>query len=234
MGDASPENWERVDGLGIFWVDGVSPTGKCIRFDTMVEEPQYKKWREVFDKGAAATSAPVKIPPKPPYYSTIGGTVGAHIYSDPVPIKQGTTYRVDLDYIGKKGETKVFVKGYAPFFKKDGEVDYREVYRSQINLYPESGGREWEHAARIIHPTQPFFMLTIRSDFDGNKTGDALRTLLADKLVEYGVNPMGDLADTRARLKGHEHILTYDASKYPRRADGAERVRARRHRLGRD
>lgn len=214
-GDKSPEAWEPVDGLGIFWVDGQSPTGKCIMFDTMVEEPQYKKWRARFDKGAPAESAPRKIPPKAPYYSTIGGTVGAHIYSDPVHIKQGKVYRVDFDYKARKGETKVFVKGYAPFFNKDGATTHREVYRRQINLYPKTNGREWEHDARLIHSSQPFLILTIRSDFDQGRTGEKLRQLLAKELIALGVNPIKDISETAAMVKSYSNILTYKESKYP-------------------
>ena len=213
-GETSPDNWERVDGLCTFWVGDVSPTGKCVMFDTMVEEPQYKAWRKLFDMGAKAKNAPKKIPPKPPYFSTVGGTVGAHLYSDPVPIKQGRAYRIDFDYKARKGETKVFVKGYAPFYRKDGSVEHREVYRRQINLYPKTNGREWEHDARIMHPSQPFIMLTIRSEFDRGKTGDKLRELLARKLVALGVNPMTDLAETKEKLRPYQGIMYYDVSKY--------------------
>ena len=214
-GGKSPDGWEPVDGLGIFWVEDKSPTGKCIMFDTMVEEPQYRQWRAQFEKGAPAKNAPKKIPPRPPYYGTIGGTVGAHLYSDPVPIKQGKVYRVDFDYKARKGETKVFVKGYAPFLNPDGSITHREVYRRQINLYPETDGMEWEHDARLIHSSQPFLILSIRSEFDQGRTGEKLRRLLAGKLLTLGVNPLRDLNETADMVKGYSNILNYKESKYP-------------------
>jgi len=213
-GVKTPEGWEPVDGLAIFWVEGKSPTGKCIMFDTMVEEPQYKKWRSAFAKGAPAEDAPKKIPPKPPYYGTIGGTVGAHIYSDPIPIQQGKVYRIDFDYKAMPGETKVFVKGYAPFFNKDGTITHREVYRRQINLYPKTNGQEWEHDARLIHSSQPFIILTIASDFDNDRTGERLRRLLAEHLAALGVNPIRDLKESGRLVKSYRNILNYKESKY--------------------
>jgi len=213
-GVTTPEGWEPVDGLAIFCVKGKSPTGKCIMFDTMVEEPQYKKWRNAFARGAPAKDAPKKTPPKPPYYGTIGGTVGAHIYSDPIPIQQGKVYRIDFDYKAMPGETKVFVKGYAPFFSKDGAITHREVYRRQINLYPKTNGREWEHDARLIHSSQPFIILTIRSDFDNDRTGEQLRRLLAQHLTAMGVNPIRDLKESAQLVKSYRNILNYKESKY--------------------
>lgn len=215
QGDATPLAWERVDGLCTFWVKNPDGQGKCAMMDTHVLQTQYEKWLTVFNLGASARSAPKPIRPKLPAYGAVGGGIGAHLYSDPVPIKQGMAYRVDLDFRSRGGTTKVFVKGYAPFYRKDGSVDHREVYRAQIELYPKTNAREWEHAARIIHPSQPFALLTIRSDFDRGKTGDRLRELLAKRLVEKGVSPMRDLEDTRRKLKGHEHVLTFKGSKYP-------------------
>jgi hypothetical protein len=214
-GTITPDNWERVDGLCTFYVDTPGRDGKCAMMDTYVLQDQYEEWQKKFAAGAKAADAPEPIRPKPPAYNTAGGTIGAHIYSDPIPIKQGVTYRVDFDYKARKGETKVFVKGYAPFYGKDGVIVHREVYRSQINLYPETKGKEWEHSVRIIHPTQPFILLTIRSEFDDNKTGNELRELLAKHLVKLGIKPMRDLKETREKIKGSEHVLTFKGSKYP-------------------
>jgi len=211
-GDGTPEGWEPVDGLCSFWVDGVSPDGKCVMFDTMVLESQYAEWRKAFERGASAQDAPAKIPPRPPYYDTVGGTVGAHLYSDPIRIQQGKTYRLDFDFLGPGGATKVFVKGYAPFRGPHGIV-HREVYRTQVDLHPKRAD-QWEHFARLMHPSQPFLLLTIRSSFDDNATGDRLRALLADRLAKFGVRPIADLAETRRKIADVEEQLCYDASKF--------------------
>lgn len=215
LGDSFPDGWERVDGLATFWVDDGSGQGKCAMMDTMVLKEQYEAWRKAFEAGAAADEAPEKVPPKPPYYDTIGGTIGAHLYSDPIPVTQGQAYRVDLEYRGKPGETKVFVKGYAPFYGADGSVAHRETYRSQINLYPETDGEEWEHAARIIHPTQPFHLLIIRSEFDKNDTGRTLRGLLAEEIALQGIHPISRISEVDHALGEDAGALTFEASKYP-------------------
>jgi len=221
-GKDTPEGWEPVDGLCSFWVEGVSPDGKCIMFDTMVLESQYTEWRRAFESGASARDAPAKVPPRPPYYDTVGGTTGAHLYSDPIPIRQGKTYRLDFDYLGPEGATKVFVKGYAPFRDADGKTVHREVYRTQVDIHPQHPDR-WEHFARLMHPSQPFFLLPIRSPEDGNSTGERIRAALARHLSELGVEPVADLAETLQKLGDAAEEIRYETSKF--QVEGIVRTR---------
>lgn len=210
-GNSSPAAWERVDGLCTFWVEGVSPTGRCVMIDTDVLASQYKGWRQAFEAGAPASQAPKRLPTRPPYYDTVGGTVGAHLYSEPIPIRQGPAYRIDLDMRGRSGEVKCFVKGYASFGGHDGAVEQREVYRAQINLTRSAAGfveslsrPEWDHYAMIFHPTQPLHLMLIHSDFDNGKTGSRLRQLLIRRLNALGAVEVKDAEMILQRLKGCE------------------------------
>ena len=178
-GRISPDNWERMDGFTTFWVDGASPTGKCVKIDTNVLEEQFREWRKKFDAGAPASEAPERLPTKPPYYDTVGGTCGSHTYSDFIPIRQGITYRVDADVKGRSTNSKIFVKGYALFYDKEfGGAQRREVYRAPIHLHMQTKEVDWEHFAKVFHPTQPLILLGFSSDFDNGATGRRLLKLL--------------------------------------------------------
>jgi len=48
VGDGTPDAWEPVDGLGMFWIEDASPTGRCIRIDTNILDSQYRQWRAAF------------------------------------------------------------------------------------------------------------------------------------------------------------------------------------------
>ena len=210
-GDITPTGWEPMDGLAIFWVSGASPTGRCVMMDTDVPEPQYKEWRRRFEAGAPASQAPKKMPTRPPYYDTIGGLVGAHIYSDPIPIQQGATYRIDLDCRAPASNAICFVKGYASFIGWDGKPQPREVYRAQLNLKTKTNGEEWEHFAMVFHPTQPLHLLPIQSDFDDGKTGEQLRNLLLQRLVALNAVETTSAERIVEKVKGNEHLLRLDS-----------------------
>ena len=225
--DVSPTGWEPMDGLALFMVSGESPTGRCVMMDTDVDEPQYKAWRKLFEAGAPASQAPKKIPTKPPYYDTIGGLTGAHIYSDPIPIRQGRTYRIDVDHRGPKSETTIcFVKGYASYIGSDGKPEPREAYRAQLMVKAETGGREWEHFAMTFHPTQPLHLLPIQSDFDNGVAGNRLRNLLLKRFAGLNAIELTEGERTLDKVKGREHLLRLDS---PR----AETARVVRECLGR-
>lgn len=182
-----PKNWQKPDGLCSFIVDGVSPWGRCAMIDTDVPEPQYREWEEKFLKGEAkATEAPepqsTELPGGRINYGTVGGTVGAHLYSDPVPVKPGMTYRFDCDFMGPKGNCKLFVKGYALIKDPHGFGDQeREIYRAPGTLGHYMDGQNWVHWSRTFHPTDAWVVFDFTSDFDNGKVGrkvaDAIREL---------------------------------------------------------
>jgi hypothetical protein len=183
-GKDSPANWERVNGLTTFWVDGVSPHGKCLMIDTDVLCSQYDEWNEKFFKGALASLAPKKLPTKEPKYDTVGGTKGSHVYSDPIPVTPGMTYRVDVDIKGPPTNSKIFVKGYALIPEKEFGDQEREIYRAQVTFDDHKGAKEWVHYSLRFHPTQALAVFDFESDFDsgatGRKAASAIRKLTAD------------------------------------------------------
>jgi len=187
FGTVTPDGWEPVNGLTTFWVDGVSPTGKCVKLDTDVLETQALEWEKRFRAGAPAAQAPKKLPTKPPKYDTIGGTFGVHLYSDWIPIKQGVTYRLDVDVKGPRGNAKVFVKGYAAFRADDFPEQRREVYRAPLHLHMYGREGEWEHHAKVFHPTQPLLLLGIRSTFDEGLAGERLAALVRAEMAKNDV-----------------------------------------------
>ena len=214
-GEAGPDHWERLDGLSTFWVE--SDFGKCVMMDTNVLLSQYEEWRKLFDAGASAAKAPEKLPTRAPYYDTIGGTCGTHLYSDYIPIEQGPAYRFDVDYRPMGGEVKVFIKGYAKFAAWGGGTEMREVYRSQINLDddsacldPATADAKWHHYAVVFHPTQPLNVLLFHSDFDNGATGKQFREALVKQLATQNVIEMKEQSGIPDALAGSEQYLHYD------------------------
>jgi len=196
-GTGSPANWEKVDGLCSFWVDKESPTGKCVMFDTDVLQSQHDEWRKKFEAGAPASQAPQKLPTKEPKYDTVGGNKGAHIYSDPIPVKPGMVYRFDFDGRGPNGGVSpIFVKGYGRMTSADFGDQDREIYRTQVFLKTKTNGKDWEHFCIIFRPSQRITVLKFWSPFDDNKTGDEFRQLVqkaAVKAGSYGVIPQEEV-----------------------------------------
>jgi hypothetical protein len=204
-GTGSPADWEKVDGLCSFWVSGQSPTGKCVMFDTDVLQSQQDEWRAKFEAGAPASQAPKKLPTKPPKYDTVGGNKGAHLYSDPIPVKPGMTYRLDFDVRCPNGGTSpVFVKGYGRMTSADFGAQDREIYRSQVFLKAKTDGKEWEHLAMIFRPTQRITVLPFYSPFDQDKTGAEVRQIVQEAAVKagaYGVVPMEEVDKALSQRK---------------------------------
>ena len=151
-GDKSPDGWQRIDGLTTFWVAGERPTGKRVRFDTNVYHSQWKAWQEKYKAGATADEAPAKVPTSGPKYDTVAGLYGVAYFSDPIAVRPGTSYKVEVDYRGKSvlgGAVeffpKLFIRGY-------GEVagEKRVVYDAYLALRCKTQAKEWEHNVRII------------------------------------------------------------------------------------
>jgi len=191
-GGESPDGWEKVDGLTIFWESGHSPTGKCIRIDTDVYQAEAKPWAAKVRAGASPSAAPAKTPTKGPKYDTIGGTDGVHYYSDPIPVKPGMTYRLSYDMKGKWIDgrppfvAKVWIKGYSAFEDKAFGDQDRVTYDSYKACRTETQGKEWEHFTRTFQPVKAVVIYDFESAFDkgemGRKVAAALREKAANKL----------------------------------------------------
>jgi len=182
-----PKYWEKADGMCTFIVADASPWGRCLMIDTDVLVDEYREWQDKFATGKyKATQAPkpksTKLPGGRINYGTAGGTVGAHLYSDPIPVKPGMTYRFDLDFKGPKGNCKLFVKGYALIRDPHGFGNQeREIYRAPGTLGHYMDGENWVHWSRRFHPTDAWVVFDFQSDFDhgkiGRKVADAIRKL---------------------------------------------------------
>ena len=144
-GDTTPARWTPVDGLVSFYLPAGDRPGKCLMFDTDVSEAQWLEWNKKFTLGTKE-APPAPIRGKGEKYETVGGNHGAWLYSEYIPVQKGVTYRISFDAKGSGG--KVFIKGYAQY-----PDQRREVYRAYKNLYPKTGGREWEHYTRTFNPT---------------------------------------------------------------------------------
>jgi len=202
-GKDDPDHWERTDGLTTFWVSGKSPAGKCVMIDTDVLESQFRAWRKNFDRGAPRSQAPKKLPTKPPKYNTVGGTCGSHLYSDWIPIEQGVVYRQDIDVKGRRGNAKIFTKGYALINDPELGPQRREIYRAPIHLHMETDNKKWEHFAKVFHPTQPLILLHFSSDFDKGETGRRILNLLLAEAKARGVLSMRDPKKVEAAIRKH-------------------------------
>lgn len=210
-GKDTPAHWERINGLTTFWVEGESPTGKCLLIDTDVLCSQYDEWNEKFFKGALASLAPKKLPTKEPKYDTVGGTKGSHVYSDPIPVKPGMTYRFDVDVKGPRStNSKVFIKGYALIQEKEFGDQEREIYRAQWTFKKETSD-PWEHFSIRFHPTQALAVFEFESEFDkgaiGKRAASAIRKLTADT----GKFPTIPDATMREILSQRKCELTFDS-----------------------
>lgn len=207
QGRGTPDFWEPVDGLSTFWVEGKSPTGKCVLLDTDVDWDQYEAWRKAFADGRGKPASEAPAPLRGTHYKSIGGTVGAHLYSDWIPIEQGATYRFDCDFLGPATNSKVFIKGYAEFKGEFGfEAQRREVYRAPVWMRNEDSPNRWKHFARVFHPTQPMALLGFDSDYDEGRSGAALKAHVLKALQEkhdlvLAAPDLGERAVRKAGLK---------------------------------
>ncbi len=209
-----PPGWDKPDGMCSFIVDGESPTGRCLLLYTDVPCEQYRAWQEKFFKGAPATAAPKPLSTKLPggriNYGTVGGTVGAHIYSKPIPVKPGMTYRFDVDFRGPKGNTKIFIKGYALIKDPHGFGDQeREIYRYQLNVTARTPG-QWEHWCCLLHPTDAWVVYDFSSPFDHGKTGREVSRLLRRLAKSTGLFPVADEKTVERIVRQQQFMVHWD------------------------
>jgi len=65
---------------------------------------------------------------------------------------------------------------------------------------------QWEHHAKVFHPTQPLVLLGIHSPFDGRKSGGRLHALIREAIEKRDII-LDDAAQTRRALDGMEMVL---------------------------
>jgi hypothetical protein len=157
-----PVGWERVNGLGTFWVELGDGRGKGIRFDTAIPEGEYLAWLKKWKDGAPAKNAPKKSK-HDTSYGAIGGTYGVHFYSDYYPIKPGMRYRISADSKGGGGDfffPKIFVKGYVKMTDKFGKEAWRMVYETYLSC--RIGKDKWRHYWLRFNPYRALGKIPIK------------------------------------------------------------------------
>ena len=76
-----------------------------------------------------------------------------HVYSDPIPVVPGKTYRVEIDYRCKSTDLffpKLFFRGWA-----DVEGDSRIVYDGYLSLRSLKNTGQWKRSARLLTVPKP-------------------------------------------------------------------------------
>ncbi|MDZ7816638.1 MAG: hypothetical protein U5N86_11785 [Planctomycetota bacterium] len=131
----SPAHWQLTDGLTSFY-EKDDKRGMVVRFDTAVPKEQAReRWKVMNEKGVDAPPAPKKEKLKG-IYGSIGAVDGIHYYSQKIPVKKGSCYRLIAYVKGEKPSAnyvKIFVKGYGTITKKrqvrkeDGSVEEKTV-----------------------------------------------------------------------------------------------------------
>jgi len=109
-----PVAWSKIDDLTIFWEHHGRP-GRCIHMDTDVYRSEWQKNKD------HPGSVRKKTPTTGNKYNTIGGSVGAALYSAPIPVESDAWYLVEFDVKGPGGEPFLYIKGYRVCTKEDAE-----------------------------------------------------------------------------------------------------------------
>jgi hypothetical protein len=137
---ARPAGWDRVDGLGVQWVQAPGAGhGKAIRMDTRIsEQAMQAQWARTGLTNIWNIPKPEKNP--------IAETYGLSLYSDAIPVKPGRAYRITFDYMGPDGGAKVWVRGWGMF--QGGKQRRWETY---VTCHCKGG--EWTTCAQVFHPT---------------------------------------------------------------------------------
>jgi len=148
-----PVGWQQPDGLTSFWVKDPLGAGKCLRFDSDVQKEEARaRWAEMERKDPPP--ARPKTPTRGRKFDTVGGGDGVRFFSDPIPVKKGAAYRLDIDFMPgacglpgrKKMQPKVFIVGYV---LHQGRL--RRIYKIYKNCRGEAG--KWTTNTVYFHPT---------------------------------------------------------------------------------
>lgn len=138
---ARPLDWDRVDGLGVKWTQAPGAGhGRAIRMDTRISE---RAMEAQWIKTGLTNIWNIPKPGK----NAIATTYGLSLYSAPMPVKPGLTYRITFDFKGHSGGAKVWVRGYGMF---QGEL--RRRWETYVNCRSNGGG--WTTCSQVFHPTK--------------------------------------------------------------------------------
>jgi len=152
-GAKGPEGWQRPDGLTSFWIKDPLRNGKCLRFDTDVPREEARaRWAEMEQKDPPP--AKPKTPTRGKKFGTAGGANGVPFFSEPIPVREGAAYRLDIDFLPgecglpgkKKMQPKVFIKGYV--LHRGRTCKLYEVYKNCKGT-----ADKWTTNTLFFHPT---------------------------------------------------------------------------------
>jgi hypothetical protein len=146
-GEASPEGWQKIDGLTTFYV-AAGQTGKGIKINTDVYHDEWVAWQKKVKDGAVAADAPPPPPAQGPKYNTVAGVYGVAYFSDPIPVQPDKAYKVSVSYRGPSSDfffPKLFIRGYG-----DVQGEKRVVYDAYLALRTKTQGKQWESNVRIV------------------------------------------------------------------------------------
>ncbi len=161
-----PAHWAAIDNLCSFWIKS-DKRGKCIKFDTNVNQEQAWDWWKALKQGADLKDAPEPIHTDPPHYDAVGGIEGVKLYSDYITVRPGIKYRLCAKIKGPiKGQAKIFVKAYAmlPTAKSD-KLIRREVWN--MYMHCDTNGGDWREYSEIF--TLPKKLTPVRKKYPDGK-----------------------------------------------------------------
>jgi hypothetical protein len=144
-----------LDHLTIFWDTTHSPTGKCIKMDSDVNQKEVHRRMEELIANPDAPFWP-KTPTKPPKYDTAAGLEGVSFWSDPIPVEKGKMYRMSVDCMGRMEGIffpKMFVRGFGMMKDPKGQIVKRKLYDTYVSCRVPGPG-QWGHFTQTFSPTE--------------------------------------------------------------------------------
>jgi len=148
-----PKGWEKVNGLTTFIETAEAAHGRVLHVDTEAYESEVNRWLERFKAGAPIREAPRKSATGGPKYDTVAGNYGVHLYSDPIAVEPGKSYRLQIDYRCKTGDfffPKLFFRGWA-----DVEGQDRVVHDGYLALRSLEQTGQWKRNQRLFTVPRP-------------------------------------------------------------------------------
>jgi hypothetical protein len=138
---ARPAGWDRVDGLGIQWVQSPGDShGRAIRMDTHFSEQEMQaQWIKTGLTNIWNIPKPGK--------NAIAETYGLSLYSAAMPVKPGQAYRITFDFKGHSGGAKVWVRGYGMV-----QGEKRRRWETYVDCHAKDDG--WTTCSQVFHPTK--------------------------------------------------------------------------------
>ncbi|MHC4661362.1 MAG: hypothetical protein ACYS8W_06705 [Planctomycetota bacterium] len=152
----NPVGWETLDGLTQFVVDRAEG-GKCLMFDTDVDQGFVEKWRTILKRNPDATPPKdpniKRHPPDKPGYNTIGGIEGVLVLTDSIPVEKGACYRFTVDVMSDETKAMLFIKGYAHHEESGRDRQYYLGQKHGDEHAKKENAAKWFTYSYVFFPT---------------------------------------------------------------------------------